>query len=191
VTLGGHEYLVTRAHLGQYLLLEQIRRSQPLTANSVRDYLTTCGLPTDDGSGIELLRAYVALIHLNQIVAEYPAFGERAANGKERKDPWDYSTRWVFTWVHTLAKTYHWSREEILGLDLDEAAGYIQEIVLSNQLDAEWEYQLSPNAYSYDQASKSMKFRPMTRPLWMQPKLPQVKQIPNKLRPQGNVIRIR
>jgi hypothetical protein len=192
IVLGGHEQTIARARLGQYLVLEQLRR-QPTTADTIRQYIKECGVPlTGDELGLELLRAYYHLVSLNKIEAKYPLFEARS---QEKKHPWDYDTRWVLSWIHLIAEYYHWSRAEIIELDVDEAAGYIQEIVLTKQFESEWNYSLSPNSYIPD-GKGNKKFEPLKRPTWMQEQQPEgtlplgkkPTAIPKSMKPMGAII---
>lgn len=181
VVLNGSEQTIARARLGQYLVLEQLRK-----AGNIAQYLEA-SLGAVPASGLEALTAYYQLMVLNQVTLAAPAFKSRTDGGKvDRKDDvWEYPERWVFTWIHLIASRYGWERDTILQLELDEAAGYVQEILISKQLEAEWTYGLSPNAYAYDDVDKVSKFRPMARPSWMTPEAPPVQPVPENLQPPG------
>lgn len=186
--LGGHEYQVPRVRLGQYFVLEQIRMGKA-TSKKVRHYLAhLLGEPVT-GSGRELLNAFMDATHLNRPGAQFAILKGGDAS-KLKGEVWDYDCRWTVRWVHLISKTYGWSRAEVLQLDLDEAIGYIQEIALDEQFASEWRYQLSELAYKYDSASKTSKFVPLPRPLWMTiPKpFPKLKKIPKMYLPQGPIL---
>ena len=80
--------------------------------------------------------------------------------------------------------------EYIGDLHVVEAFAKIQEIVVDEQLDREFIYGLSEVAYRYDKASKSSKFVPLPRPVWMRPKIEPVKKvlIPAAMLPMGVVM---
>ena len=106
---------------------------------------------------------------------------------------WDYEGRTWYLWLHSLAKEYGWSSEYIAELDVDDALGLMQEILVSEQLSREWEWSLSEIAYPYDKASKKSKFHPLKRPIWMvrgtRLKEPPKIKIEKRFIPVGNVIR--
>ena len=162
VTVDGHVIEILRARLGKYLALEQLER-----AKDIRGYLNECGVSTD-GAGIELLEAYVILTSFNKPTVILPFM--KAHQGPDVKKPefWDYEERWAVSWIHLVASSYHWSRAEILDLDVDEFFHYIQEILIDRQFNKEWEYGLTSIAYPEG------KFKPLERPIWM-------KDIPKKM----------
>ncbi len=63
--------------------------------------------------------------------------------GKPLADPWDYDGRWVVRLIHELAKSYHWSKKDIESLYPEEAFCFMQEIIIDQHRDREWEYTLS------------------------------------------------
>ncbi|RMD60174.1 hypothetical protein D6833_10255 [Candidatus Parcubacteria bacterium] len=82
----------------------------------------------------------------------------------------DYEGRMWYLWSHMLASNYGWSLEYIANLDVDEAIGHIQEILVDDQLEREWQWSISEVAYSYNQATKRSELRPLPRPAWMKMK---------------------
>lgn len=116
------------------------------------------------------------------ILSEAPAI-------KARKDAWDYEGRTWFLYSHMVAKAYGWTLEEISQLKVEDALAIIQEILTDEQLDREFAWGMSPNAYSYDDKSKVSKFVELPRPYWMKPKIDIVKKlrIPKMMLPVGNV----
>ena len=103
----------------------------------------------------------------------------------------DYDGRMWYLWSHLLARHYGWTLEYIANLDIDEAIGHIQEILVDEQLEREWEWATSEVAYSYNQATKHSELRPLPRPAWM--KMRKIEP-PKKIRihkmfvPMGNVV---
>jgi hypothetical protein len=181
VILGGHEYQIARAHLGKHLVLEQLRK-----AKDVVGYLQALELPTTC-SGLESLSAYVALCQLNRPKVQYPMF--KFAPDNKRDDPWEYPNRWVLSWINLVASAYHWSRAEIFELDVDEFYGYVQEILVDQQLAREFQYSLSEMAFPYDEAAKARIFKPLKRPVWMQMSSePKKQRIPKQFLPIGLVV---
>lgn len=102
--------------------------------------------------------------------------------------PWTHQWRRLVVWVHKIATAYGWSRSEILGLSPEEAVIYIQEILIGDQLDREWEYGLSGAGRRYNARTRKSHFEPLLRPPWMIDKKSAEVQIPISSLPQGRVI---
>ena len=80
---------------------------------------------------------------------------------------WEYEGRTWYLWVHTLAKAYGWTDEYISALEIETGLALIQETVIDDQLNKEWEWSLTELAYPYDKGSKTSRFNPLPRPDWM------------------------
>lgn len=90
---------------------------------------------------------------------------------KHDEAPWDYADRNWHLYSHMLAKTYGWSLEYISRLQVRDALAKIQEILVDEQLEREFYYSLSENAYEYDKNTQKSKFVPLPRPAWMRPRV--------------------
>ena len=107
---------------------------------------------------------------------ELPLLKDAPKDG-DKKVAWDYPGRtWVY-YSHLLARAYGWTAEYIANLGVDEALAYLQEILTDDHLDREFEYSLSEIAYPYNKATKTSKFKPMSRPYWMKLTVQPVKKI--------------
>lgn len=182
VVLNGHEFVVARARLGGHVRLRLIAEQEP-SAQAVRDYLAICGV-VEEASAVEMLSAFLVLQDLNKVGSQIPFVIDNAVS--ERKVPWDYNGRWAVSWIHTLSKTYGWTREEILDLDVDEAMGYVQEIAVDEHVNAEFNHSLSQNAFEYDTLGHG-KYKPLQRPLWMLPKQPKTRMLKSMI-PSGAIL---
>jgi len=108
--------------------------------------------------------------------------------------PWEYEGRGWYFWLNLFAENYGWTRDEVGDLEVDDAIGLYQEILIKDQLRQEWEWGLSEVSYSYDKSSKKSKPIKLPRPDWMsgivqktnQP--PQTVKIHKHLMPVGNVV---
>lgn len=193
VILGGQTYNLRKARLGKYLELLQIRKG-PKNSKTILQYLSTAlGVPQNvfsKSTGLEMLQTCVAVAANNQLTNALPMLA--FTNPDRKPEHWDYDNRFAVTWVHTLCRTYSWTRQEVLDLDINEAAAYLQEIAIDEQMSAEWDHRLSPNAYQDDPDGKVKRFKPLQRPGWMI--LPAVQpahlRIPvlEEFLPKGNVI---
>ncbi len=79
-------------------------------------------------------------------------------------DPWDYSGRWIARLIHEIASRYHWSKTEIYSLYPEEAFCYMQEILIDQHREHEWEYSLSQ--MGIDKTGRKMPFPPLP---WAKP----------------------
>lgn len=206
LTLGGCEYLVARARLGQYLQLQAIiealeeaveARDSGAINDAIFRYLTTAiaDLSRDDLRPLpwyELLNAYNLISTLNTI-PESTRFAilRRVEERKGRSIPWNYVGRSAVFWTHILASAYHWSKDAIENLWPEEAIAFIQEIMVDDQLEREFLHSLSEVAYHYDKSTKKSRYQPLTRPLFMVEgtarKRPRI-SLHRKMLPMGNVV---
>ena len=112
------------------------------------------------------------------------------SNETSKEDSWDYPARTWHLYSHLLAKTYGWTLEYISMLHVEEALSKIQEIIVDDQLNREFEYGLSEVAYQYDKNTRTSRFVPLPRPHWMRAKIQPVQKmiIPKSMMPVGNVV---
>lgn len=104
-----------------------------------------------------------------------------------KEDDWSYPQRTWNLYSHMLCKTYGWDLEYVAQLDVFDALAHIQEIITDDQLEKEFYYGLSENAYSYDPRTKKSKFIPLPRPHWMRKKARPIQKfiIPASMIPSG------
>jgi len=92
---------------------------------------------------------------------------------------------------HKLASRYGWSRGEIFKLWPEEAAAYIQEIMVSEYHEREDRRALSEISYQYDKATKTSRFIPAPFYNWMvDPAPPAPVRILAKMLPVGKIIKM-
>ncbi len=186
VLVGEHEYFISRARLGMYLELEQHWLSK-----DVEGYLRVVGIVVaPDNSGIELLVAFTKIVLLNKIPEGIPIIDVRSRPVKTTDIPWQYEGRKAFSYIHLVASTYGWSREEILNLRIEEFFALAQEILTDAQLNSEELHRLSKMSYKYDKTAKTLTLIKLERPVWMTPNpVPlKMKPVPKQLLPVGNVV---
>jgi hypothetical protein len=168
--------------------------SQPVLISAlIIEYLSVAGLidgQIKNASTYELLEAFFALRQLNAWQWLLPWL----ANSKAEPGPpefYDYSGRRWAVWVHRLASRYGWSRDEIFNLYPEEAAAYIQEIMVSEYYEREDKRALSEISYRYDKATKTSNFIPAPAYSWMvDESLPEPVRILVKMLPVGNIIKM-
>jgi hypothetical protein len=157
------------------------------------EYLSGAGLTDEQirkASTYELLEAFFELRKLNtwQWVLPWLANTE---TGTTKPNFYDYSGRRWAVWVHRLATRYGWSRDEIFNLWPEEAAAYIQEIMVSEYNEREDRRALSELSYRYDKTTKTSRFITTPPYSWMvDESLPDSVRVPTKMLPVGNVIKM-
>jgi len=172
ITLCNKPVWVDRARFGLHLRLSELdQKFESSTAADemaaiIRAYLAMCGIEDTEASNIELLLAFSHLRQLNNWQWILPFMSGSAGAGQD-KPPYDYEGRYWAWWVHELASRYGWSRDEIFNLWPEEAAVYLQEILISKIEEAEQARSLSEVSYRYDKQTKKSKFIPMPKPGWM------------------------
>lgn len=143
----------------------------------------------DEVPWYETIQAFSEVILLNSPTLDFPVLIQKAK--EEKKLPWEYDGRAWYFWLNLFASNYGWGKSDIAGLDIDEAIGLYQEILLEEQLEKEWQWGLSEIAYPYKESTKKQEFSPLTRPEWMLPmaptELPIIKMRRDML-PVGNII---
>lgn len=199
VIIGGEVVWMTRCRLLTHLQLSEIeirikRASQSVLISAlIIEYLAMAGLTDEQiksASVYELLEAFFALRQLNawQWLLPWLANSETSPSDPEF---YDYSGRRWSVWVHRLASRYGWSRDEIFNLWPEEAAAYIQEIMVSEYHEREDRRALSEISYQYDKTTKTSRFIPTPIYSWMvDEKPPASVRIPVRMLPVGNIIKM-
>lgn len=201
ITLGGQEIFIERKRLGGHLQLLRLsaRFSQAETpavlADLMRQYLIVAGVPGIESLSIlDTLTAYLALTALNgwKWVLPWLKPPPKPPGAREidhKSPPYNYAGRNWAIWIHKIAQAYGWARDQILRLWPEEAAAYVQEILLSEYEEAEDRRALSELSYRYDKGSNTMHFIPRPRPYWMvDNELPKSIRVRKDMLPVGNVI---
>jgi hypothetical protein len=108
----------------------------------------------------------------------------------KEEESWDYEGRTWYLYAHMLASEFGWSLDEIAELDVDDAFALLQEILISSQLEKEWQWSMSDKSYGKDKNTGEWRYFNLPRPPWMEdkPKEPKKIMIPKSLLPVGNVI---
>ena len=138
----------------------------------------------------DVAEAYAVAMQLNSPTKKFPIMTSKE---KGKTMPWEYEGRSWYFWLNTLAKTYGWTPEEIGNLDIDDAIGLYQEIVIDDQMDSEWDWGLSEMSYEYNKSTKKSHFKPLPRPDWMKGIVGKSKPVPKvkmlaKMMPVGEIV---
>lgn len=136
-------------------------------------FITACGYELDDPPWMEAAEAFTSAVEENKPRIQFPIFKSRE-RGKHQ--PWEYEGRSWYFWLNVFARNYGWTGEVVAELDLDDAIGLYQEILVDEQFEKEWQHSLSELAYQYNKATKKSVFKPLGRPDWMS----QYDRVPNQ-----------
>ena len=189
-----HERVRLRDWLKLQDIYEQITNAVDIedVADLIQLYISTALLDfnIDENSWVETIEVWDDLSQLNRPSLEFPILNSKI---KDQVVTWDYEGRTWYLWLHLFSGQYGWDIDYIANLEIDVAIGLMQEILISDQLQREWEWQRSEIAFPYNSATKKQEFKPLDRPVWMQPVFKetdlQLREMPESFRPVGNVIR--
>jgi len=181
VRIGKTDYPVTRFKLRAWLQLEDLRIEILDAAKqgdrgrfvlSLYSYVSAAfSIPITDLEQChwsEITRAYTSVNNENAPNLNIPLIKPTDRKFDSSKVGWDYPGRSWFLWANLFANAYGWTLEYIAELDVSDSFSLMQELLVNEQLDKEWQWALSENAFSYDAVTKKSKFNPMKRPYWMQ-----------------------
>ena len=192
---------VARCRLLAHLQLSEIEIKIKAASQSVLvsaliiEYLSGAGLADEHikkASTYEILDAFFSLRQLNAWQWILPWLANSGTDPNPPKPEfYEYSGRRWAVWVHKLASRYGWSRDQIFSLWPEEAAAYIQEIMLSEYYEREDSRALSEVSYRYDKTTKMSNFIPTPAYSWMVDESnPAPVRTPIRLLPVGNVIKM-
>jgi hypothetical protein len=181
IALGGREWNISRARLGDFLRLQQARETllEGVKSEDNREIVTglyaflrvlLTDLSEDEfyaAPWTEIGAAYILIENINLLPHSDDYAIIRLAVRDGDKVAWNYPERVVMIWVHMLAKAYGWSRDEVFNLWPEEAIALVMEILADEQMDREFLHALSDVAYEYNKATKKSSYKPLQRPAWM------------------------
>ena len=200
VVIGRRRVRVERARLGLHLRLAHqaeavesclAARDAAGAALAMRTYLAMAGLDPGAGTGPELAIAYRWLVAANRLQLALPFMRDEQPAGPAgigMPPAYDYEGRVHAWWVHKIASRYGWSRDQILNLWPEEAACYLQEVLVAEFDEADERRSLSELAYHYDEHTRTSSFRPVPRPAWMVGERLRRGSVPRVMLPTGNVV---
>ena len=186
--IGNVEYPLVRSKLRAWLALEEIyskiieaagKGDREKFVSSLYSYLSAAlFIPIEtlqSSNWYDVAVAFRSVYKINTPSFDFPLLRKRPKVDKQEqtKNGWDYPGRDWFVWLHIVAKEYGWDINYIENLPVDEGIALLQEILINEQLDREFQWSMSQTAYPYDANTKTSKFVPLNRPDWM-------KVIPNE-----------
>ncbi len=191
IVLGGHTFRCTRVPFRGFLRIQKalrvIREDDPY--EGLKRLFAAHGVEVPKQARIlEVFEAAAALIRLDRIRGVLPFLKD--TEEEVNLDSWHYESRRVIVWMDVLAQAYGWTGEQILSMDVDAILCFVQEALVANQLEKEWEHSLSTIAYAHNAKTKKTTYLPLSRPFWMRGVLkePKKMRIPKSLLPLGVVI---
>lgn len=115
-----------------------------------------------------------------------------APKGNGAKEAWEYRGRTWYFYANKFAEKYGWELEYSADLSVKDALGLIQEMLVDEQLDREFQWGMSEASVTYDKLSQQTRPNPLPRPYFMaqakEKDLPVQKiKIPKNLLPIGSV----
>lgn len=150
-------------------------------------------------SPIDVLTQYMLLEQTKTRILQLPFYANHHRSGTDDEfqqklpEPWEYKGRQKYLIVHTLAREYGWSMEYIYNLDAYDGMALFQELLLQEQFEKEWQYNLSEKSTKYNKQTKTSTHVPLERPAWMKSTSKKyvfhVKKVPDSAMPIGKVIR--
>lgn len=192
---------IRRLPLRDWVKLEEFRRRIEKHAESgewqkvpqlIFDTIELCGGRFRKEPWYETVERYAACLGINQPRVKFPILTTKE---KPKKMPWEYIGRTWYFWANLFAEHYGWSEEEVGRLDLDDAIGLYQEILVREQLDQEFWWGLSETSWEYVKSTGKSKLRPLPRPDWMNMYSPEDRKsstpkirMPKSALPVGNVV---
>lgn len=192
IQVGSLTLAVSRPHLKRWLELEQIKsREKTDRVEMICKYLSAFLDWTDEQlesvGWVDALLIYTECLKINSPKLSLAFL--QLKEEKQKEEPWEYPERLWYSFAHMLAQSYGWTMDVIAELDVDDALAMVQEIMLDEQFQREWEWSLTELAYPYDKSSKKSIFHPLNRPAWMyvRKEIRKVK-IAARMMPVGNVI---
>lgn len=203
ISIHGESYTISRLKLRKWIELSVLKerievavdtKSAESLADAICKFVSTAiSIPVEiieQAEWQEVAIAFSDCIEENYINLDIPLF---KYNEKQADEPWDYPGRSWYVWWYKFSKEFGWTSDIIAELDVEEAFKLLQEILVGEQLEREWQWSLSEKSSGWDEAAKKSKYIELPRPDWMQKapaqNQPKTVQIPKSLLPVGNVIR--
>lgn len=113
---------------------------------------------------------------------------------QELEVSWDYEGRTFYLWSNILAHAYGWTLNYIAEIYFNDALALMQEIMVTEQLEKEWQWMTTELAYEPIKGTDRVRLRPLPRPDWMKEKkvFDSIKKIkiPKDMIPVGAIVRM-
>ena len=151
-------------------ILKAVEESSESFPDELFAFLSTAlHLPSryfENADWVKIVRAFYTVLNKFSYKTNLALF-EPTKENKVEDVAWNYAGRAWYLYAHLLASNYGWSLEYIGNLRLDDVLPAIQEILLEEQLEKEFQWTMSERSSYYDDKSKTSKANPLPRPDWM------------------------
>ncbi|MBD3268438.1 hypothetical protein GF373_17360 [bacterium] len=151
------------------------------------DYLSTAVDKEKDWSELPWIESRDLFYKIEEVNAPTKPFPILSHKSKPTAE-WTYEGRTWFFWLHILSSNYGWDIEYIKQLDVDDAIGLLQEILLEKHEEREFAWRTTEIAYN-----KDGRFQTLKKPEWMRrglkPKKVKKQKIRRDFLPVGKVMR--
>ncbi len=114
---------------------------------------------------LEVFYAFYKVVELTACQIKLPMF--EPGKDEVKDEAWNYENRVWHVYVHLLSHEFGWTIEYISNLKLEEVLPLVQEILIADQLEKEFQWTMSERSAYYDDKSKTTKANPLPRPHWM------------------------
>ena len=203
ISLGDNKYSLDRIGLKLWLALEEIRETIIKAAEngntdnmalSLSSYISAAlGISIDKLMQLpwyEVANTYMQIAMLCMPKYDLAVLKPKKDETKHNIS-WDYPERTFYLWSHIIASHYGWTLDYIAEMPFDDALAILQEAMVEEQLQKEWQWSLSEVAYPYNESTKKTEFHPLSRPSWMLEEVPAIKKVKilKSMLPVGKIVR--
>jgi hypothetical protein len=198
ISVQGKEIEIDRPHLQRWI--QQVKLQREITvatekhdpddvARAIYKYLNFfIEQEFEKVSWLEVLNAMAQITNLCVPKIDFPIFYSKE---KTEQIVGDYSEKEWYFWLHFMCSKYHWLIEYVQELQIEDAFGLLQEGLIDEQHQREWQWSLTELAYPYNSDTKTSSFKPLKRPDWMtiiKDNMPEKIMIRKDMMPQGVII---
>lgn len=186
---------IPRARLGCHLRLSKIYEKLTFDDAStisaaIKEYLNLSGFDRTKTTGLQQVQAFLTLSELNRLKTIF-AYQMAKGSPDDKEPPYTYPGRLWALYIHKLATRYGWTRDDVLELWPEEAAAYLQEIMISEYHELDERRSLVELSYKVEKGTNQAKFIPTPKPDWMAPKVEKKTiRVKRSWLPVGNVIKL-
>ena len=167
--------MTERASLYKWLQIEEIKENLFSAVeekrhddflNHLYQYLSTAVDMEKDWSELPWIRIRDSFLEIEEINAPTKPFPILLS--REDSEPvWGYQGRTWYFWLNLFSYNYGWDIGYIKQLNVDDAIGLLQEILLGEQRDRDFIWSTTEVAYEYSKSTKKSKLKLLDRPEWM------------------------
>lgn len=168
--------MIRRATLYKWLQLEEIKENlftaveegnHPDFLAHLYQYLTTAVDIEKDWSKLPWIEIRDLFIEIEEVNAPTKPFPILQSSQRDKTAHWGYEGRTWYFWLNLFLDHYGWNIESVKQLDIDDAIGLIQEILLSEQQRRDFIWTTTEVGYRYNPKTKKSRLEPLNRPDWM------------------------